>query len=523
MKLQKNAFKTTLCILLGLIMFLSGCSGKDEHIEDFLANSWYVAGSSSPAFTLYSDGTCEIDGEYGTGTWSVVNNNQLKLTNFYGETETATIISTENDCLTIDIGSENYVTLYNSPTVVDEANQETEFENGKEELQPSPEVVSMQDYHDGLAWIVYTDLGNQYWACINKDGHIVFQYDANDITNVTAFSNGYAYLERENALYTIDKTGKIIAQYDKNGVNIRCYEDGYVLIENENSGFGSKSFEYTIYDKNGSIIEQFSHEKAIDPIAYCGKGVFAFQLTPNYGDPTDYYFTEIQTWVNAPSSLTPYFYGDTAIIGTTYRDEGDTRKGGIIAMSSSGECFEYICDNLSDWAVYPSAINENVCTIYDDDRIVTIVLSGDSIESANSYILEEEYSKRIVGEPTPDSYMIHDGRIVLHLRGEDGKIYAGVFDKELKLMFQPILGSFSTYADGLLTVESDGLISMYDVDGNIIYSLTEKGYSSSSVYSDGAILVRNQNEEKLYRDTKGNLLFDHINFENIKTLYVQDS
>lgn len=81
-----------------IFMLLAGCS-NEKNFEDQLLASWYAEGDSEPAFTLYSDGSCEIDGEYGTGTWSIVNEDQLKLTNYYGETQTATIIDVVDGCL----------------------------------------------------------------------------------------------------------------------------------------------------------------------------------------------------------------------------------------------------------------------------------------------------------------------------------------------------------------------------------------------------------------------------------------
>ena len=82
---------------LVLALLMTGCSGKIK--EKNLLGSWYRDGREDASFILYDDGTCEIDGEYGTGTWSIVNDNQLKLTNFYGETETATIDSVKNGSL----------------------------------------------------------------------------------------------------------------------------------------------------------------------------------------------------------------------------------------------------------------------------------------------------------------------------------------------------------------------------------------------------------------------------------------
>ena len=82
--------------------------------EDKLLGEWYADPEASsidePFFTLYSDGTCTIWGEYGTGHWALVNDNQLKLTNIYGQvlnifdgsSTPMTIVSLTKDCLTLE-------------------------------------------------------------------------------------------------------------------------------------------------------------------------------------------------------------------------------------------------------------------------------------------------------------------------------------------------------------------------------------------------------------------------------------
>ncbi len=77
-----------------------------------LIGSWYLNGETtydrdgkeSPTFILYSNGTCMIASAYGTGTWELVNENRLKLTNFYGESETIAIESLKDGCLTLEGG-----------------------------------------------------------------------------------------------------------------------------------------------------------------------------------------------------------------------------------------------------------------------------------------------------------------------------------------------------------------------------------------------------------------------------------
>lgn len=98
------------CVLV-LSFILTACGGG---IEKQLVGSWYSGSKTTPSFVLFDDGTCEIAGEYGTGKWAVVNGDQLKLTNFYGESEIATIISVKGGCLTLGSGSATSI-FYSEP------------------------------------------------------------------------------------------------------------------------------------------------------------------------------------------------------------------------------------------------------------------------------------------------------------------------------------------------------------------------------------------------------------------------
>lgn len=80
---------------------LSSCGG----LESKLVGSWGPDGGNRIYFTLYDDGMCKIENEYGTGKWNVVDGNKLKLTNFYGESETIEI--SEADGNTIEFTNGN--------------------------------------------------------------------------------------------------------------------------------------------------------------------------------------------------------------------------------------------------------------------------------------------------------------------------------------------------------------------------------------------------------------------------------
>ncbi len=89
-------------VVLIIVLFSKCASGN---VEDMLVGSWYTTEYDSLAFVLYDDGTCKLDGEYGTGKWAVVNENKLKLSNFYGETVTPEIVDISNSELVLNYGS----------------------------------------------------------------------------------------------------------------------------------------------------------------------------------------------------------------------------------------------------------------------------------------------------------------------------------------------------------------------------------------------------------------------------------
>lgn len=110
--MRKTKMSVIVSMLCMVILFVACGTNLGEELQ----GSWYREGSSKSAFTLYSDGSCEIAGEYGTGTWSIVNDNQLKLTNYYGESQVAGIISVEDGCLVLG-DEDNRTTFHSQPNV----------------------------------------------------------------------------------------------------------------------------------------------------------------------------------------------------------------------------------------------------------------------------------------------------------------------------------------------------------------------------------------------------------------------
>lgn len=61
-------------------------TSRKEDYRKLIIGDWYQQWSDSLTFSIYDDGTVNVPGSYGLGKWSLVNDNQLILSDFYGET-----------------------------------------------------------------------------------------------------------------------------------------------------------------------------------------------------------------------------------------------------------------------------------------------------------------------------------------------------------------------------------------------------------------------------------------------------
>lgn len=120
---EMNRYVTKILMAILMMITLTACSGKSGE-KNSVVGKWYFAGANEPQFSLYEDGTCEIRGEYGTGKWSLSDGKELRMTNYYGESETVTLVSVNSEQMVISNGSENQ-TLYRNPQT---ANQESASE-----------------------------------------------------------------------------------------------------------------------------------------------------------------------------------------------------------------------------------------------------------------------------------------------------------------------------------------------------------------------------------------------------------
>lgn len=86
-----------LVAVVALLASMTACSGIKDKIPGKYDNGFDMV-------TFYSDGTYEDNGAYGTGTWTLLDGNVLKLTDFYGETKTYKIKDITSEGIVLESG-----------------------------------------------------------------------------------------------------------------------------------------------------------------------------------------------------------------------------------------------------------------------------------------------------------------------------------------------------------------------------------------------------------------------------------
>lgn len=99
-KLTRRGFlrAAAAAVLVCAAASLTGCG---KNVEKLVVGDWYLEGSDRLRFTIYDDGTVNIPSTYGTGKWSIVNKDQLKVSDFYGETFVLKIDDIDKNSMTV--------------------------------------------------------------------------------------------------------------------------------------------------------------------------------------------------------------------------------------------------------------------------------------------------------------------------------------------------------------------------------------------------------------------------------------
>ncbi len=411
------------------------------------------------------------------------------------------------------------------------------------------------DYTNEYAWVSYIGESAIYFAAIDKNGQMKYKYDTDlsrfsgsseEVSMVTC-QDGYFYYEPEygvDELIVISPEGTAV-KYEFNDSDLEsgilAYGDGYVITWSSYSDFDSEGHVYTLYDSEGSIVNQVKLEEDLYEgpsfsAAYCGNDIFCVKINGTVGQDSfgnnQFYckfynvdgdelasikYTSGEDYIGNGS----FADGETVMYlgldGTVTEDYSESYEllfmdieGNITRISSDysvGQFTPVVSDNKCFYIGYDSSSGEYHYMVYD-------------LETETFNELYPENENRINLNKYESAPVLASGKLVITLTGQDGNSYIEVIDEESNLLMEPTLADeYYGFTDGMLVIKSDGEYSVYDTDLNLVYSLSDTEYDSIREYSNGVAYVSGEETMPAYFDTDGNLIFEEVKAVNVEEIY----
>lgn len=477
-----------------IFMLLAGCS-NEKNFEDQLLASWYAEGDSEPAFTLYSDGSCEIDGEYGTGTWSIVNEDQLKLTNYYGETQTATIIDVVDGCLTLDGGTGSLMLYWNTSEKSTVSGEVTgDKENDNVETNSALEGLYISSCSNGVSWIKWEDKQeNEHYGLMNLDGEIYFELD-DQLKHYQrgAITDGYTYVQADGNFALLKSDGTITYQEmntsDDKDYTILASGDGFFLVKARISNITESIEKFGVMDESGKwqvepILpedyisdERFKNQTDGGEYQYRGEGVFSIDYATN-GDNTHLFLsakTKSVFEISEIGRIAKFYEGKLLCQAFDGGDSGGY-FGKIQQITINGDVVEFPIEGRLISSTEGHVVIAQESEPYEYDQLFIYNMEGD---------LEKDLS-----EYTAYSYApyFNNGYLTFLISGADGLLYIATIDSTtMNFSFEPVaIESMFTifYNNQAIVTLQDGNSARVDLTTGEIEKLPFNVPISSS-YSD---------------------------------------
>lgn len=448
----------------------------------------------------------------------------------------------------------------NSGKVQEEERSEDGAEKEAEEAELSVEGV--YKYSEDRAWIKLEgeEGGAGEYACIDKEGNMLFKVDAAKVSGVSSFLNGYAFVETDDAVYEIDSNGKLANEYRiEDNISYKAYAGGQIWREEYISDFEKAGYTYSLCDENGNVMTEFSVNgtEPVNEFRYYGQGIWGYDSYNSNGDMVQMiYSSQEDKWVelNIAGNKSICFFEDTAVMGISYEDADETGYGArMYLMDINGNVEEVgipaeLGGNWGD----NQYISEGICVLEDyENRLVSY-----SLESGEFNVMDNEYAEAVRMEALSDKLMFFDGSIALPLLGEDQENYVGLFDTSWNMIGEPIPCLKFDYSEGRLIVMqedqkegSEGTyrkFEVYDSKGNFIFQSDDKEYKVITSYKNNTACVLTDEADAMastafaqflnlvtpddisetdllasdwkYIDEKGELLFEKINVDDTKEI-----
>ena len=477
---MKRKIKQTLATILALTLMLCTLSACNSNSKNSPVGKWY--NSQGKCLDVRSDGTYELENDYGTGSWKYLDDGKtIEFKDFYGST-----IKTK-------AGKDkkgNYIVLESWGTFYKDSQKNTNKTNNASQISYTLSYYSRASFSDNRAVIEYeNETGKEYTALIDINGKILYNSENASpyvyySPQMDALFPGIAcivlYEQNSGSIDTyqiINKSGKIIAsskdgKFDK----VLAYGDGLALVYKDKSDVNGTHNYYGIIDSSGAWKQPLKEITTSTEAIYVGCGMFQFKR--NVGKNILY----------------------NANTGKYTAIKGDTNYNYFVTMNFINDIAYYRNDNN----IFSIKTNFETQKMDDYERII-----GDCIlkrnqnhlsfycPAVNKVIELEQYEPHQLSSlETSDDY------IFLKLHGKDGYDYFTTLDGNGRELFEPIRydGNNVAFSDDLIAFRKDSQYNIIDLQGKLISE--NLNYDSIHAFNNG-IAVATIGNDVYYINSKG--------------------
>ena len=509
---MKHILRILLTIVI-LMLSLVGCSEKtnEADFESKLAGIWYLEGSQEVAFVLYSDNTCEIAGEYGTGIWSVVNENQLKLTNYYGETETAIIVKIDNSELVLSDG--NVKSYFSNKPGNESKVEEIITDNEKEDIFEADTKKTLDHYvlqtvinpsyknmpftidSDEHFWVEAVSIENEKehrMLNINLDGEIFFDIPFISATNISMVEDKYI-CKGNSAVYNlkgIDISSSFCSENEQFGGVFEDTTGWTVWLWESIDTYDSHEFIIKAINLDGTAKAEWSQKELDNKYEGVNLSNEIKLLGGSWYRCGDMIFNlenKIDIWCQGVD----YCGADDDFLYLCYSD-GWLSRDSIIYYDKFGNNVTPALTFLEyDSFWYDRYLGEGMMLLENHDMFIVFNSTGKIPFDVNRFAARGTWGDTI----SINSF--HNGKAQIEMVNESGVKFTTLIDSKGEFLFEPIEGTISdTYYINmwkykyLLIREANALSCLMDDVGNLIKNSGEL-YIKEGEYLTSYITIEN--------------------------------
>jgi len=386
-------------------------------------------------------------------------------------------------------------------------------------------VYTFEDDAD-YALVQFADYehSDTYYAFIDEYGRFACCTNANNLNRVIAMAGPYIafsplFPANEYCVADISACRVIFASSQ----NAKCDQildigswqgNCYILSHSSFAGFDAAGEVYSIFDGNGRTVFETTYKTTVSTAKYIGEGWFILAYSGG------------ALYTNAVTGRTFDFPGASNWskgVCNGYAYNSFENKFGSVNLHcidlNTGSITEIDLPESNFNTVYTGVPSENKMVAFEHNpasvsrekmRSVFYYTPGRGITRITTWA-DHIYDTQISFQFGFCKFV--NGKLLLPMEGADGAYYVGLIDENGKQLTPPIkTDCYRSYAadSGRIVVRQEGIDTVYDDQGNLLFYATDFGKTTIEPYSHGFARIGESGGSWTLIDRDGNLLLSDM-------------